>query len=137
MAIRNFGRNLFRNQGGAAALEFAFIAPLFLVILMSGLEFGHMMWKRSTLQHAVEEAGRYAMAHPDAGSEAILDVARKNALGMNAEDPCLISLQTAAAQSSPAFVSIGTTCQQHFVFSGLLPFGPVMLNAQTRVPRLS
>lgn len=56
-------RLLLRSRAGAMAVEFALVGPIFIVILWSVYEFGRFYWLKSSLQYAVEDAGRYAMAH--------------------------------------------------------------------------
>jgi Flp pilus assembly protein TadG len=43
---------------GSAALEFAFVAPVFFVLLMGTMEAGIMFFAQATLQNAINEAGR-------------------------------------------------------------------------------
>src|SRR6266566_6902484 len=49
-----------KEQHGNAAVEFAFLMPVFLVMFLGIVEFGRLLWTQSTLQHAVEAAARYA-----------------------------------------------------------------------------
>lgn len=48
------------KEKGAAIVEFAFSALLFLSILFAVLEFGYMYWVNLTMQHAVRDAVRYS-----------------------------------------------------------------------------
>ena len=54
---------LWRNRGGAMAMEFAITAPIFLTFLMAVFEFGRYYLISSTVQYAVEDIGRFAMSH--------------------------------------------------------------------------
>lgn len=47
---------------GAAAVEFALVFPVFLMFVLGIMEIGRAFWVRSSLQFAVEEAARMAMA---------------------------------------------------------------------------
>ncbi len=49
------------GSSGAALIEFAIVAPLFLLLLLSTLEFGVMLWVNLTMQNAVREGARYAI----------------------------------------------------------------------------
>jgi Flp pilus assembly protein TadG len=51
---------LWKERRGNAALEFAFLLPVFLVMFLGIMEFGRLLWTQTTLQHAVEAAARYA-----------------------------------------------------------------------------
>jgi Flp pilus assembly protein TadG len=47
-------------RSGATAVEFAFVAPLLLLLLLGLAEIGRVMWTQSALQFAVQEAARCA-----------------------------------------------------------------------------
>lgn len=51
---------LWKERRGNAALEFAFLMPVFLVLFLGIMEFDRFLWTQTTLQHAVEAAARYA-----------------------------------------------------------------------------
>lgn len=56
---RRFFRRLRRDADkGSAALEFAFIAPVFFVLLMGTIEAALIFFAQAALQNAVTEAGR-------------------------------------------------------------------------------
>lgn len=49
-----------RDNAGVTAVEFAVVAPVFLTMLMGILDLGHMMYGKSVLNGAVQEAARSA-----------------------------------------------------------------------------
>ena len=51
--------NFLRKQGGQAVVEMTFSFLLFFTILMSIVEFSHLLYAKVTLQHALRTAGRY------------------------------------------------------------------------------
>lgn len=51
-------RALRQEQGGAAAVEFAIIAPMFFALLLSVIDVGRYMWTLNTIQYATDEAVR-------------------------------------------------------------------------------
>lgn len=59
-SVRSILRRLRRDQDGATLLEFAFVAPVFVLMLMGLFEFGFQVYARSVLQGAVQEAARDA-----------------------------------------------------------------------------
>ena len=61
-------RRLGRAQEGASVAEFAFIFPVFLVILLGIFEFARAYWAVNTLQYAVSQGTRYAIVHRPAAS---------------------------------------------------------------------
>ena len=52
-------QKLRRDEGGAAAVEFAFIGPLFLAMIFSLLEMGFYMTRIATLDNAVADAAKF------------------------------------------------------------------------------
>lgn len=55
--------NMFRrrDQRGAAAVEFALVLPIVVVILAGIFEFGMGMWRKQVLTAAVREGARYGI----------------------------------------------------------------------------
>lgn len=53
-------RSLRRDSTGATLVEFAFVAPVLVLMLMGLFEFGFQVYARSVLQGAVQEAARDA-----------------------------------------------------------------------------
>jgi Flp pilus assembly protein TadG len=53
-------RRIGRNRKGIAATEFAFVAPVFLGLMLMSFEAGFAVYARSVLQGAVEQAARRA-----------------------------------------------------------------------------
>jgi Flp pilus assembly pilin Flp len=49
---------LTKDKKGIAAVEFAVIAPVFLVVLMGGMDFGHTLYVQAVLQGAIQKAAR-------------------------------------------------------------------------------
>ncbi len=52
-----------RDRSGVAALEFAFIAPVLILLTVGIIDVGRMMWTASTLDHVAREGARYATVH--------------------------------------------------------------------------
>lgn len=50
-----------RHGQGATLVEFALVAPLMLLLLMTALELSLLFWVNLTMQHAVREGARYAV----------------------------------------------------------------------------
>jgi Flp pilus assembly protein TadG len=53
-------RDLRENHEGAALVEFALIAPIFLLMLLGAFDLGQSIYARAVLQGAVQDAGRDA-----------------------------------------------------------------------------
>ncbi len=56
-------RTLGRAQGGATAVEFALVAPMFLALLFGTFEFGRALWAQQALQE-IATSGVRCMALP-------------------------------------------------------------------------
>jgi len=65
---RRFLRRFLGHSGAAAAVEFAFIAPILVMITFAVLETGRALFVKNSLQHGLERASRYAMVHSSATS---------------------------------------------------------------------
>src|SRR3546814_13364833 len=66
-------RRLRRNKRGAALIEFAMTAPLFLLVLMGAFDYCWQMYAQQVLQGAVSKAGRASTLEAYASSQADLD----------------------------------------------------------------
>jgi Flp pilus assembly protein TadG len=80
-----------RRQRGVSTIEFAFIAPVLLLLLCAALDLGITMWVNLTMQYAVREGARYAVTgqdnlDPDTGDqqryEAIIQEIKQNSMGL-------------------------------------------------------
>ncbi len=54
---------LVRGQQGAAAVEFAVVAPLFLILWFGVLDFGLGMYAKGLITHASQEGARYGAVY--------------------------------------------------------------------------
>lgn len=54
-------RRLGARERGAAVVEFAIVASVYLLVLIAIIEFGVMFWASLTMQYAVREGARYAI----------------------------------------------------------------------------
>lgn len=64
-----------RNMGGAAAIEFVFVLPVFLALIFGSIELGYIFWANSALKYAASYGARYAFVHPTASSTEIKNFA--------------------------------------------------------------
>lgn len=58
-------RRLLSDHAGAAAVEFALVVPVFLLMLIGIMEFGRLLWTQNALHYAVEEAARCSAIDTD------------------------------------------------------------------------
>lgn len=78
-------RKLMQHSGGATAVEFAFTAPLFLMLAFGLIDGGMALWTQSGLENAVEAASRCASVNTTTCSDAtaVASYAANNTLGAN------------------------------------------------------
>ena len=80
-----------KRQRGAAAVEFALIAPLLFLLLFVAMDFCVSLWVNLTMQYAVREGARYAVTgqsnlDPNASSQkrylAVIQEIRNSSMGL-------------------------------------------------------
>lgn len=74
MARRAFLHEVSRDQRGMSAVEFALIAPVFLMLLLGAFDMSHSVYMKSILQGVLQKAGR------DATLETGTEAARQTAI---------------------------------------------------------
>ena len=107
-------RARYRTKRGTAAVEFALVAPLLLLLLGGLIQFGWAVWCDSALNGAVSQASYYAfMAGPNVSTAAIVTMAEQaSALGgitATASAPACYCASGTPAAPSPA-ASCTTNC---------------------------
>ena len=125
---------LARARGGNTAIEFAIIAPAFLLLLLGTMEFARLLWTQSTLQQAVEAAARCASVNPSTcDNQADTQTYAANQMyGLTVSSSVFtVTLNTACGRNSGNLVSASMPFD--FVVSGLFPWTPT-LNAQSCFP---
>ena len=119
---------LARDGRGVAAVEFALLAPVFLALLLGAMETGRLLWTRSMLQFAAEEATRYALVRRDATTSAIEAIARSNLMAAG-------GTVTITVTSNANEIEVKADQDFTFLVQGLLPFGSVHLQGLSRMPK--
>ena len=104
-------KGLLKSRGGQSLVEFALVAPLFFLLIFGVLDLGRVLFTQMTLQHALREAGRYAVTgnhlpgtDPNTGSaytriNSIKQIAKKAAAGL---DVTSITISSASGGSGSA-----------------------------------
>jgi Flp pilus assembly protein TadG len=125
---------LWRNTGGAAAIEFAFIAVPFLVSILGVTEYGRILWTRNSLQNAANETAHYAMIHGTATQQQLVSYAQAAAAPL---DPNSLTIQvTWNTAGGTTYVTILMTCQTGIGIP-FLPKDSVTLVGRARTPQIS
>jgi Flp pilus assembly protein TadG len=127
-------RSVLRATCGATAVEFAMIAPVMFGLLIGVFETSRFFYVRSSLQKAVDDAGRYAMRTTTASDTAITEVAKSD----------LIEPVSAAAEfkidratvSGTDFLTV-TVDYTFAPLATLVPLGTIPVSLQARVPLIN
>lgn len=127
-------RRLLRATDGVAAIEFALVAPLFVIFCVSIFEGGRMMWIRNSIQTATEEAGRWAMVNTAATDPQIQTIA-VNYYGSVGSDTPTFAIKRDTV-STMNYVTISGSYTFKFTFP-FFDFAPITLAGKARVPLLS
>lgn len=122
-------RQIIACRQGTAAIELAFVLPVLALLTLGTLEFGRAMWTKQTMQFAVEEAARSALADSTLTNTAIASLVGSDLVGLQGVAPTVVATSTAAQ------VSITASYAFTFLVPQLLPFGPLTLTAQCVLPR--
>jgi Flp pilus assembly protein TadG len=127
-------RRLLRAREGVAGAEFALLLPVVALFMLGIVEFGRLFWHRSTLEHAVEETGRYAMAHATADAGELTAVLQQSAAVALPRDAITVSYDRSTI-GGIRYLTINASYAFGFV-TRAIPLGPITLESTARVPLL-
>ena len=122
-------KGLAGNCEGRAAVEFAFLIPVLLILIFAVYEFGRAYWIQNTLQYAAEQTARCVLAKSSASPGTIVDTTSAgacpytdNTAGMTVtRDPAsntLTNCPTTFATFTPKCQTVKLTYS--FTFNGFL-----------------
>lgn len=120
-----------RCRRGSALVEFAFVAPILILLSFGTFDLGRAVWFDVTLQHAAKEAARFASLR---GSESISPVSESDvetyvhsrAAGIPSAG-LVVNVSWLPDESSGSTVQVELTYQYEFFLQGWLPIGPLQL----------
>lgn len=119
-----------RARDGNTVIEFAIIAPAFLLLLLGTMEFARLLWTQSTLQQAVEAAARCASVNTSTcdNQSDTQTYAANQTYGLTVSSNVFtVTLNTACGNLVSASMPF------NFVVSGLFPWTPTV-KAQSCFP---
>jgi Flp pilus assembly protein TadG len=123
-------RPIWRDEGGATALEFALLAPVFFALVFGVVALGMLFWTQVGLQHGVEMAARCAsvntMLCPNNNAGAITNYAMQQALGLSLP-PSTFTYSTPACGNQ-------VSGSYSFQFPTILNLSPLTVTAQSCFP---
>jgi Flp pilus assembly protein TadG len=132
-SINRFFRNVLKSRRGATAVEFAMVAPIFLIMVIGIFELGRAMWIKASMQYAVEETTRYAIVNTSATTSTLATYASTaySSSGINITGATFTATQ--ATTSGKTYVTISGS----YSFSVIVPLVPIpdmTLSAKSRIP---
>lgn len=120
-------RALMRACHGVAAIEFAFVLPVFLLMFFGVVELGRVIWTQASLQASVETAARCLAVGSCSDAQQVVDN-QMASYGYNAQPAVSCSPGGGACPAPPA--SCGTSADGLSIYgywvSASLPFTPIV-----------
>lgn len=114
---------------GATAVEFALVAPVFLLFVLGIIDFGRLFWVKNMMQYATEQTARYAMVTPSASLSDLETYADGMSSGM------VDGITFVAGTETIDTVDYRTiTASYDFTFMMPLIGGTISLSAKSRTP---
>ncbi len=117
---------------GATAVEFALVAPVFLVFLLGTIEAGRALWIKSSMQFAVEETTRFAMVNTGATTSALETMALSKIPGLNVA-PAITFTATSSSSGGKNYMKVSAS----YDFKAVVPLVnalTITLTASSKVP---
>ncbi len=122
--------NIWRDEQGTSAVEFALIAPVFFLFIFGIIAFGLLFWTQIGMQHGAEMAARCASINttlcPTSNPSAITNYALQQALGL--------SLPSSTFTYSTPACGNQVSASYTFEFPDILNRSPLTLTAQACFP---
>ena len=122
-----------RRREGAAAVEFAFVAPVLFLVVLGLFEFGIFAWNRHSLEYATEETGRVVMTKTSVTGTEVAAEIKSRVSGIKAEELDATVTQETVGTTTFVTLSVAYT-YKFFLLGALVGLEPMVFKSQTRVP---
>ena len=126
-------RGAVHNEHGATAVEFALVAPIFLIFVIGIIDLGRLFYIKNVMQFSVEQASRYAIVNPSVTDTALEAYADAKAIPMFNG----ITFDADAPGTDVVSSIYYRTITGSYTFQYMTPIitvGDVELTAKSRVP---
>lgn len=131
MKVSSFLRRLAACRSGSTVVETAFCMPLVLFMLLGVMKLGEVMYARNAINHAVEEASRYATIYPTPTDAEIKARFRLRGLGFI---PKAVTATVTRTQYSATVKSIEVKAKWNYTVDlVVMRLGPFNIGAKRRV----
>ncbi len=122
-----------RRRDGAAAVEFALIAPTLVLVLLGLFEFGVLAWNRHSLEYATEETARVVMTKTAITESDVAAAIKARVSGIAPEE--LETTVTQETVGTTKFVTLSVAyTYKFFLLGAVVGLEPMVFKSQTRVP---
>jgi Flp pilus assembly protein TadG len=146
--IQHFGRSsrkASRRSRGQALVEFAFVAPMFFLLVFAIIDFGRYVYYVQILNNAAREGARYAIVHgnnsftptgPNPDDPTITAVVRNYAVGVIGAGPVFtVNSAWGSPPGAPSNhrgqqVHVSVTYQFHSLIP-IVPIPPITINGES------
>ena len=126
----NKWRKYFANESGVAAVEFAIVAPVFIMLVMGIIDFGRIYFIKSSMQYVVEQAARHAMVNQGISTTALNTFANTEATNVGLSGAVFAS----TPDNSGVINFMTITGTYNFTFITPLVGTTLALNAKSATP---
>lgn len=119
------------DERGVAAVEFALVAPFFLLMVLGLIDFSRMFWVKSTMQFVVEQSARFAMVNPDITTGEMVTFADTQSANANLTNATFTA--TSSSSGGINYMSISGTYTFTFM-TPLITATDINLSAVSKTP---
>ena len=120
-----------KGQRGAAAIEFAIVAPVLILILLGTIEMGLLLYDNQVITNASREGARSAIAQGQSESlQTIIDNYCSNRL-INLKDGWRGSATGTLTPVGTDHIQVNVSYEYNYLFFTILGLNQTTLNAQT------
>ena len=122
-----------RCRKGAAAVEFALVAPTLFIVLMGLFEFGLFAWNRHSLEHATEETARAVMMKTSVSDTQVAAEIKARAPSIPADEISASVTQETVGTTTFVTMSVAYT-YNYFLLGAVIGLEPIVIVSKSRVP---
>lgn len=129
--------SFFRERAGAAAIEFAFAAPVLFLIVLAALDFGRLAWITSSIDTAAREGVRFASIRGSSSSspatqEQVIAYVR-NRIAIRATNDVTVSVTWNPNPAAGSQVTVVVVYPFSFVMAGFLSLDPLQVTGTSQM----
>lgn len=129
--LHRLARRIARSTSGAAVVETAFLLPIILFAQLGIFKFGEVLYARNAMNHAVEEASRYATIYPTPTDAQITARFRLRSFGF-IPSRVTPTITRGALSATVKYIEVSATWS-HTIDLVLVDVGPIKISAKRRV----